>query len=106
MIIQPRVTTSAALFIGELCDIRKWKKLPWVIRLHITEGAGRFAFSDETGEARLMILASESVELRSEDYAESLPGDKLRLSLMDPVSTLWDKNKYLGPRVTFSCSIT
>ncbi len=107
MNLQPRVTTGSAFLVGDLHDVSKLKNKNWVIRLHVLEGRGRFIFTDETGEARLIVLASKGVkEIRSSDYAASLPGDKLRLCVADPIAGAVGENKSMTPRVTYSCSIT
>jgi hypothetical protein len=109
MILQKRTTTRAAFFVGDLRDLRKLKK-PWTITLRVFEGGGRFVFTDESGEARLIVTAAEGTrEIKAEDFAGALTGSHLRLSVADPVAGPWRRSgqaRDADPRVTFQCSIT
>jgi hypothetical protein len=105
MVLQSKTSTTAALFVGELRDVSDLIKKDWVISLRVFEGSGKFYFTDETGEARLIVLAGEGVrELRSLDDFR-LTGKKLRLCAADPAFGSGPKS-LRAPSLTYQCSIT
>jgi hypothetical protein len=109
MNLQPKVSTSAALFVGDIHDVSKLKGKDWVITLRVFEGGATFYFSDESGEAKLIFKEPEGVrEIRREDFAGSLTGSKLRVSAADPVAGPWRRtgqSRTADPKVTYQCSI-
>lgn len=109
--LQGKVTTTSALFIGELKDVGDLLKKDFVITLRVFEGSGKFYFNDDSGEAKLILLADERIrELSAEDFGGSLmDSQKLRLSAADPAQGSGPKSgKGRSPiaRLAYQCSIT
>ena len=109
-VLQPKVTTTSALFIGGLVNVGHLLSKDFVITLRVFEGFGKFIFSDESAEARLIFLADEGTHrLRADDFAGSLTGKALRLSAADPAPGSGPKSgrgRSAIARVTYQCSLT